>query len=670
MATWEQVTTGLDHGGYAAWEAALADQEGDGGRNHLPVFVILCQPPGTDMTLAQAIAATLALPGIRLCRHERDLLVTEQALAGQQGWPHEVRTVAFCPRAMLTALPPFWRVARVGPALAMPPLKDNSPGEDLCRTRGDLDPAVPVAAVIDDGIGFLNARFRQDAGHTRIKALWLQAPERVADQGAAPLRDVVCGRVLDEAAINAHLAAGGDEAEVYLRVNRALFPVTDGALTNRRAAHGTHVLDLAAGAAPMGRDPLRQVPILAVQLPPAAVHDTAGRRMEDYLVQGLRWILAEALRLAHRTDVPPVVINLSLGSLAGPGDRHAFLADWFAHEIARHARLGNGAQLRLVIAYGNARQARLVARAELRRSQPMELIWRVQPDDHSSSYLECRADTNMVTGLRLTLVPPPGSGLPALDVPWPEAGTGWRLAGPLAAVTSETEAGGQSLLHLALGPSVGVGALPACPPGGWTVTLRTTEAEPVRLTARVQRDDTPPGYRTLGRQSWLDHPQGWDWDADARGYIAPRSADDAPGCPVTREGSCVAYAGADDPWVLFVGAARPAIGLPGQMRPAAYSSEGVVQMARPGESPGPTLVALGDDGVMLPGKRAAGVVSGSVARMSGTSMAAPQVARALLRYFLMTPRTDQSPEGERHALTGTQSWEAPDRRMGNGALSG
>lgn len=635
-------------------------------------------PPEGGLTLAEAIAATLALPGIRLGRHERDLLVTEQGLAGQDGWPHEVRTVAFWPRAMLNHLPSFWHVLQVGPALAMPPADDDIPGEDLRATAGDLDPTVPVAAVIDDGIGFLNARFRRDAAHTRIKALWLQTPERLADQGAAPLRDVICGRVLDEAAINAHLAAGGDETEVYQRVNRAHFPVTDGVLTNRRAAHGTHVLDLAAGAfAPgvklggrLGGDPLREVPILAVQLPPAAVRETAGRRMEGYLVQGLRWLLAEALRLAHGTRVPPVVINLSLGSLAGSGDQHAFLADWFTYEIARHRRLGNGASLRLVIAYGNARRSRLVARAELRRSQPMDLVWRVQPDDNSSSHLECRVDTNMVAGLRLTLVPPPGSGLPALDVPWPEAGTGWRLAGPRAAVTAVAEAGGQSLLHLALGPTVGFCALPACPPGGWAVTLRTTEAEPVRLTARVQRDDTPPGYRTLGRQSWLDHPQGWDWDDEARGYVAPRSADDAPGCPVTREGSCVAYAGADNPSILFVGAVRPAIGLPGQMRPAAYSSEGVVHLARPGESAGPTLVAPGDDGVMLPGQRAAAVVSGSVTRMSGTSMAAPQVARALLRYFLTTPLADQSDEGEHRALTGSASWGVPDRRMGNGALIG
>ncbi|TAG31140.1 MAG: hypothetical protein EAZ40_00755, partial [Rhodobacterales bacterium] len=351
MATWEPVTAGLGYGGYVAWETAVADAQGDGGRSYVPVFAMLQPPEGSGMTLAAAIDATLALTGVHFSQHERDLLVTERALAGE-GWPHEVRVVAFCPRTMLGAMPDFWQVLRVGPAVAMPSGATVTAGEDLCKLQGKLLPEVPIAAVIDDGIGFLNARFRQSWGHTRIKAVWLQAPERL---GEATRADVVCGRVLEADDIDAHLVTGRDEAEVYRMVNRALLPVMDGALTNRRVAHGTHVLDLAAGAAPWDGDPVQAIPILAVQLPPASVRETTGRRMETYLLQGLRWILAQALRLAKGANVPPVVVNISLGSLAGPGDRTGFLADWFSHEVARHARLTGGAKLRLVIAYGNAR---------------------------------------------------------------------------------------------------------------------------------------------------------------------------------------------------------------------------------------------------------------------------------------------------------------------------
>jgi hypothetical protein len=659
MSVWQQVTAGLDRGGYVAWESAIATATGQAGRDHLPVFAAL--QPVEGMTLAAAIDASLALPGVHFSRHERDLLETERA-AADGGWPHEVRLVAFCPRAMLDRLPAFWRVIEVGPPMQLPVQGDPAPGEDLRATLGDLDPRVPVAAVIDDGIGFLNARFRTDDGRSRIRAVWLQAAHTLS------AGDVVCGQVLTGPGIDAHLATGAPEAEVYAEVNRVLYPVTDAALTNRRVAHGTHVLDTAAGAAPGGRDPIRTVPILAVQLPPHSVRETAGRRLEAYLVQGLRWLLAEVLRQAQGTDVPPLVVNISLGSLAGPGDSHAFLADWMRHEVARHARLAGADRLRLVIAYGNARLSRLAARGELRLSQPMELIWRILPDDHTSSHLEIRTDASMVPGLRVTLSPPPGSGLPALEFPWPAAGSGWQLAGPVAAVSSVSDPGGGAQLHLALGPTVGLPGLPACPPGGWRITLRTTEAEPVRVTARVQRDDTPYGYRTLGRQSWLDHPQGWDWDPDLRGYLAPRSAADAPGCPVTREGTSVAYAGADDPAILFVAAARPVTGEPGRLRPAAYSSEGARYLARPGESMGPTLAARGDDGVMLAGRRASGVLSGSSVRLSGTSVAAPEVSRALLRYFLATRPGDQSGAAERLALTGRANWDTPDARMGQGAL--
>jgi hypothetical protein len=309
MTVWQGVTEGLGHGGYVAWESAIAAAMGQPGQDHLQVFAAL--QPVDGMTLADVIDASLNLPGVHYSRHERDLLATERALAGG-GWPHEVRLVAFCPRSMLDQLPAFWRVIEVGPPVVLPRLDDPTPGEDLCATQGDLDPRVPVAAVIDDGIGFLNARFRSDPRLTAVmRAVWLQA------SNALVAGDIVCGQVLTGPEIDAHLATGAAEAEVYAQVNRALYPVMDGALTNRRVAHGTHVLDLAAGASPIGRDPLREVPILAVQLPPQSVRETAGRRLETYLVQGLRWLLAEVLRQAQGTDVPPLVVNISLGSLAG-----------------------------------------------------------------------------------------------------------------------------------------------------------------------------------------------------------------------------------------------------------------------------------------------------------------------------------------------------------------
>jgi hypothetical protein len=57
-----------------------------------------------------------------------------------------------------------------------------------------------------------------------------------------------------------------------------------------------------------------------------------------------------------------------------------------------------------------------------------------------------------------------------------------------------------------------------------------------------------------------------------------------------------------------------------------------------------------------------------VARLSGTSVAAPEVARVLLGYFLATSADGQSDADERMALTGQANWGQPDPRMGQGAL--
>jgi hypothetical protein len=207
------------------------------------------------------------------------------------------------------------------------------------------------------------------------------------------------------------------------------------------------------------------------------------------------------------------------------------------------------------------------------------------------------------------------------------------------------------------------------PPGPWRVEVGAAGAAPVRVTARVQRDDTPAGYPRLGRQSWLDHPEAWVWDEDSRGWTAP-----GPHGPVTREGTAVAYAGAAHPQVVFAGAVRPDPGSDTGWCPATYSGEGVTTLAHEGESRGPDLAAPGDTGTVLRGVPAACGPSGAVARLSGTSAAAPQVARRLAAWFLATPPALRTDEGEWAALLGPGGGGAPlppapfSPRIGRGVL--
>lgn len=668
---WEPVADGSRFGPYAAWEAAVeAAMQGDFGTMLVPVMARLVKPEGSGLGLKAAIQATQALADVEFAKHERDLLETELAHAGA-GWPHEVRFVAYVRRDRLAALPDFWEVLAIGPGFRA--AEDPPPAEapqNLAALPGKLAPDQPVIAIIDEGIGFLNERFRKGPQETRFLGVWLQAAERIAQGAVGPRADIRLGRVLTGAEIDHLLASGLTEVSAYSQVNRTIYPLTERAATARRVAHGTHVLDLAGGAG--WNEPMAATPILAVQLPPASVRETSGRRMEAQLVQGLRWILAEVLRLSDGTKVPPVVLNLSIGSLAGPGDETEFLADWMAYEIARHRRIAKGAEVRIAGAYGNARRSRMAARAEVRVKQPLVLDWRVLPDDGTSSFLELWVDHEQVEGLSLTLLPPPGYGLPELAVDWPKGPAAWRLAGhgPVAAASFGSERGGQALLHLALAPTVDAGGMARAAPGLWRLTLSTAKNEPVRVVARVQRDDTPFGHARSGKQSWLDHPEAWGWSVDRRDYTQPQvQADGAPLCPVSVQGSAVSFAGASCPEIWLVGSVKSGVQKASWL-PSDFSAEGAEYLHREGESAGPSLCAPGEAGSLLRGIAAAGLLSGSLVRIAGTSMAAPQVVRRLVEYLRDTPAGDRTIAAERTALCGPNGWSAKaDRRLGHGVLA-
>ena len=671
VAAWvEQETSGR---GYPDWEAA--NEGATAAARLVPVFVELA--PGGDVTAA--LAAIARVGGV-LPPDEQDRLALDRA-TGQPDAP--LRLVAHVPRRSVAGLEamPGLDIRHVGPLVAGPlvarsvvarsvvagPLVAGSgahpanppsaQGTDL-RPPPDATVLAPIAAVVDDGIPFLAARFRRGLDATRFLSVWLQADERQVAGAGIVGAGVAGGLVLTGTEINRMLAVG-EEQDHYRRVNRQLLPLTERASSNHRISHGAHVMEIAAGADPAdSRDPMRDVALLAVQLPPAAVADTSGRRNEGRIVQAVRWIMLEALRANRAGGRCPLVITLSLGSLAGPGDDSQFLANWLAWEAAAWQRL-TGCPMTLVCAYGNAHRQRLVARAGVSRKAPMELSWRVLPDDHSPSFLELRCPKARAGKVWLTLHPP-GSGLPPVRVGFDTA-TAQVIAaagGPIAAVYPMAEQHHAALL-IALAPTARLDGGTVAPAGGWAVTVRAKGGKDQVVTAKVQRDDTPAGYRRLGRQSWLDHPLAWDWDDQTRDWIRPWPGSSGPvpqpPAPVSRQGTAAAHAGASDPALLFAGSVKPRIGYPDDRVSSLYSAEGVSGFSdaacqpgtaphQTGESRGPTGVALADDGSNLYGRLASGVLTGSTARISGTSVAAPAVARARV-LALLSGGPDPVPTG-------------------------
>ncbi|SNS14781.1 S8 family serine peptidase [Antarctobacter heliothermus] len=494
--------------------------------------------------------------------------------------------------------------------------------EPIAPVPPSAHPGQPIVAILDDGIGFLNARFcRMDNDgqrRTRFHALWMQALE----QHDAPPKGTVSGRILGTADINA-LLDEMDERACYAALNTALYPGQTRDETGFGTTHGTHVLDLAAGADPADTDdPARNWPLLGVQLPPESIDDTSGTWFESYLIMGLRWIL----RQARQVDATaPVIVNISLGVLAGPKDGSRFVE----YQMAREARLweaATGQPVRLVWAFGNSYRSSQVARCEPVPEQH-NLTWRVQPDDETASFVEihCRgADT---TDIEVGLTTPDGvaSGLMTLkpgEISTLERADGAALARiyhvPARRHDPDTE--GAAHYVLALAPTRGHKAgEPLAPCGAWEISIKAA----VEVLVQVQRDDAIRGAEARGRQSYLDHSAAYAWDPLRAAYVAPGAAG-----PITDEGSHNALVTAACRQVFCVAAAQragrengPNIG---NFRAAAYSGQGATWSV-----PGPSVATVVGLGAFAAGVRAAGTLSGSTRRLTGTSAAAGRLTRAL-----------------------------------------
>lgn len=662
---WSTGEIGPDLDGYNMWEMDTAQALWPGDV-FMPVFVELA--PDKTATTADAIDGLLALNAAEtgdclLPDHEVDHLV--HARSDESGAEQVVRTVLFC-RPDKLANPPLWRILSVGSPVARP-----------ARGKGAVDvpdraPEAqagqgPIIAIIDDGIGFLNARFRKAPTKTRVEAIWIMASDQTAGQTTpAPGGGALSGLVLTASAIDGLLASGRDEEEIYRDLNDKLFPPGTHRSTDRAFGHGTHALDIAAGSD--FSDERSQDRILAVQLPPEAIAATSGRRLEYYILQGLRWCLDQAVRLNQGAAQPaPVLINLSLGALAGPKDGTGFFESWLRRDIAAFQSDPRSAAipLRIVAAYGNARRSRLVADRTVEPGRAATVHWNILPDDRTASYLELRVTKGAGAQMAVDFRPP--GALPNLHLPAFLSGRQMRTLSPqrtfAAGVFAMTESGYDTMLF-ALAPTAAEPGQSVSEPGPWKLTLTNHGDQPCQASLRIRRDDTPSGFRAAGRQSWLDDADGWSWDSETMDWSAPNLAS-----AITRQGTEVNFSSVASAAVYFVAAGEPDTAAPDSLRPSPYSAEGLS-----GSGTTPTLLARGDDGRLLSGRRAAGILSGSSARMAGTSIAAPDAVAhlaAAVRNGLMldpAPSGSQPDDGEIASLLGQRARAIRDPRRGAGQL--
>jgi len=468
-----------------------------------------------------------------------------------------------------------------------------------------------VTGVIDDGLGFAHERLRLGA-EPRMEFLWNQdGPTRPPIGFAYGLelqkQDTALAPGMKKQMADNTFAGLVDEDEVYRKTRHLQYERLGHKPLAARASHGTHVMDVACGFDPATVSDKR--PLIGVQLPVKTTADTSGGSLAHYVLDGMRYIL-------RRTTKVPTVVNVSYALIAGPHDGSSVLERSIDQLIA--LREAAGLPFAVVLPAGNHFLSRCHARFKT-SSAGRRMRWRVMPDDPTPSFLELwLPKTPAGAKVRIRVRTPTG------DVsPWITQGGVWTWQ-PAAQVLCEVvyhvaPAPGisRNMILIAIAPTTSDDATELAPSGTWEIEVRRNGVASV-VDAWIQRDDTAFGYPTRGRQSRFEDEKYERFDEPGRELEV-----DNPQSYVKRDGTINPIATGRRTVVIG--------GIHYQDWRAAKNSAGGSVIRPPGRgapnTDGPDAMTISDGSPAHYGILAAGSRSGSTVAMSGTSVAAPQIAR-------------------------------------------
>lgn len=536
---------------------------------------------------------------------------------------------------------------------AVPPLqkgKDSPMNEPLLTGK--------VMAVVDYGCPFARPSFRSATGalESRVRYVWFQgfgtqtmrAELPRAETGASPgfyKTLFPYGRELRGSRIDAILQQfKGDE--------RACYESLDYELMREYSTHGGHVLDIAAGypnplaEAGDSLDDAAKASIIFVQLPRQAVGDSSGGAMNVHVVDALRYIAARC------ADTADVVINLSFGTHAGPHDGTSMLESAIDDIIDSERKKKR--QFDVVIPAGNSFNAACHAAFTVAPDLSVELEWEVMPDDPSDSFVEFWYGGDAPIAIEV-MAPDDNQYLQPVGanqiVTWKPNHLNAAKAGDTSAIcctaihvqNATNDRKGEPVSHVALvavsptrnrpgGNSKRTlsGSEPDIPTaeapyGVWKFRISTISKNGVAVNAWAERNDAifdPPATRqsrfVVGR---LPDDQDQYIDGNVTKLVTFNSYATAQHVDVA--GAVVRPSRRTQMLNPATGAYVDAT------RPATYSAAGPkLGQFRAGIAP--NFVAYSEDSEVLLGRNAAGSTSRASVRRNGTSVTAPQVARALL----------------------------------------
>jgi len=520
-----------------------------------------------------------------------------------------------------------WLVAGQGKCkLGLPGTHDRLDALGQATGLGVVD--TTTIGIIDHSIGFLNTAFTTGQGTTRILALWDQDPESMPSPQAYPLRttadpDFAYGRLLRKTDIDKALGVGLTEQKVYAAIG--YHPALS------RTGHGTHVLDLAAGRRanspfdPTPVDAASTAPILAAQLPWRPYKDTSGGSLCVHVLDALRW-------MCHQTQ-DALVVNISDGAYAGPGQGRSLLERAMTDLVAERTSDNGQITLRLVVAAGNGAERRGHATgALLARTGTRELLFNVMPDTPTDNFIEIWFDANGVEpdqlhDVTMELAAPDGSAIShslAAARSAPESGalvglcdSNGGLAAFMCASDQSPDAPNTLGFLVAIAPTRLHGGMRrgVAPHGVWSLVLRNGSQHPVSFSAQIQRANPALGDPGTAREARFL----------AQGATANCITHQDTLNNIATGDSCIVVGGCLDRGMRWPDPSKPNRRDP----QTKYSSRG-------GSLPGTRQVdvlAPSDDSEFMHGVIGSGTVTGSRVRMDGTSVAAPQVVRRIVNFL-------------------------------------
>jgi subtilisin family serine protease len=220
-----------------------------------------------------------------------------------------------------------------------------------------------IIGIIDTGCDYLHRNFRDEEGNSRILYLW--------DQNGTPKTpSLPCGREYDQTTLTQMIQANVNKSYEGLDYQP------------EENAHGTHVMDIAAGNGKStgnpGIAPEADLIFVHLSLPTTTQAEEEFLGSSIRLYQAVKYIFDKA-----ELEGKPAVVNISLASNGGPHDGTSLLEKMF-DDLLEDQDGGKA----IVIAAGNSNLDGVHARGSIESATSSDFHWKIKqrasPDDSES----------------------------------------------------------------------------------------------------------------------------------------------------------------------------------------------------------------------------------------------------------------------------------------------